>query len=681
MIIVTAGHVDHGKSTLIRALTGMNTDRLPEEKRRGMTIDLGYAFMPLRDGSRLAFIDVPGHEKFINNMLVGVSHARHALLVLACDDGVMPQTREHLQILALLPLHSLTLVLTKRDLVDSDMAEQLVADGLTLLAEYGIEASGFFQVSASETADLASNGVAALKAHILDLAEQESKRAEDASSFRMTLDRAFSVKGAGCVVTGTVISGNVCVGDSLFSSGQKAKLRVRGIHCQGQEAQSAVTGTRVALNLTGVDNHRSPERGDWLSSLPQAEHCSRPVVHIRVFDLLGIEPLVHWQNVHCHHGADHTLGRVSLLNEADAEGFYLAELVLEKPLLLCQDDRIVLRHIGGKQTLGAGRVLALKVPNRKKRTPERVARLQQVARLDNPAHVVALLGQTQALELAEIAWRWQLTDEGLAMLLAQAGLVRLGEFAVATRLLEQEKQQFITLLSEFHQQHPDQLGLGRNRLQRMSHSALPPELANKVLDTLCQEGRMVLRGALLQLAEHRIVLDAEAQHCWQALAPWLAEQTAPVWVTEMGEYLELEPAKLRLLCFQLVQQGFITAVVKDRYLLSEQLCYYASLVRTHVAEHGKLETAEFKDLIGLGRKVSIQLLEFFDRSGFTRRKYRSNSREIRDAELFFSHENWRKNIGVEPTQDCWQPYPDLKSGRLTGDDVLPIEDLGIVENA
>ena len=673
MIMVTAGHVDHGKSTLIRALTGMNTDRLPEEKRRGMTIDLGYAFMPLRDGTRLAFIDVPGHEKFINNMLVGVSHVRHALLVLACDDGVMPQTREHLQILALLPLNSLTLVLTKRDLVDDQTAAKLASEGMALLAEYGIEASGVFEVCANDAGD---SGVETLKQHILEIAEQQSTQAEDASSFRMTLDRAFSVKGAGCVVTGTVISGSVCVGDSLYSSGQKAKLRVRGIHCQGMEVHRALSGTRVALNLTGVDNHRAPARGDWLSSLPQAELCARPVVQIRSF-----EPISHWQNVHCHHGADHTLGRVSLLDEADEQGRYLAEIVLDKPLLLCQDDPIVLRHIGGKQTLGAGRVLALKVPNRKKRTLERVSKLQQLAKLTNPVNVLALLGQTEAFSIDEIHWRWQLTDEGLAAMLAQAGLTRIGAYGLSTQLLEQEKQQFIELLREYHQQHPDQLGLGRNRLQRMSHSLLPNELANKVLDSLCQEGLMVLRGALLQLADHKIVLDSEAQQCWQLLAPWLAQQTSPVWVTEMGEYLELEPAKLRLLCFQLVQQGFITAVVKDRYLLSEQLCHYANLVREHVDTHGKLETAEFKELIGLGRKVSIQLLEFFDRSGFTRRKFRSNSREIRDGELFYSHENWRKNIGVEPTQDCWQPYPDLKSGRLTGDDVLPIEDNSIVENA
>ena len=272
-----------------------------------------------------------------------------------------------------------------------------------------------------------------------------------------------------------------------------------------------------------------------------------------------------------------------------------------------------------------------------------------------PRWIAPLLGQSEAQSIDEIRWRWQLTDEGLAAMLAQAGLTRIGAYGLSTQLLEQEKQQFIELLREYHQQHPDQLGLGRNRLQRMSHSVLPQDLANKVLDSLCQEGLMVLRGALLQLADHKIVLDSEAQQCWQRLAPWLAQQTSPVWVTEMGEYLELEPAKLRLLCFQLVQQGFITAVVKDRYLLSEQLCHYANLVREHVDTHGKLETAEFKDLIGLGRKVSIQLLEFFDRSGFTRRKFRSNSREIRDGELFYSHENWRKNIGVEPTQERLTP--------------------------
>ncbi len=241
MILVTAGHVDHGKTSLIRALTGQNTDRLPEEKRRGMTIDLGYAFMPFADGQRLAFIDVPGHEKFINNMLVGVSHARHALLVLACDDGVMPQTREHLQILAMLPLKSLTLVLTKSDLVERARIDEVAAESEALLCEFALKASGVFSVSASN-----GQGIDSLREHILALASSELQlekacvAADAQQAFRMTMDRAFSVKGAGWVVTGTVISGSANVGDNLYSSGQKDKLRIRGIHCQGQESQTAL---------------------------------------------------------------------------------------------------------------------------------------------------------------------------------------------------------------------------------------------------------------------------------------------------------------------------------------------------------------------------------------------------------------------------------------------------------
>ncbi|QVK22131.1 selenocysteine-specific translation elongation factor [Shewanella dokdonensis] len=260
MIIVTAGHVDHGKTAVIQALTGMNADRLPEEQRRGMTIDLGYAFLPMPDGSRLAFIDVPGHEKFINNMLVGVSHARHALLVIACDDGVMPQTRDHLEILALLPLLSLTLVLTKIDLVEPPRQAQVLNDALLLLQSHGLEAAGVFPVSA-----LTGDGIDDLRQHIYGLSADP---ADEQQLFRMALDRAFTVKGAGCVVTGTLISGQVTVGDALYSSAQQGALRVRAVHAQGQETPSATAGNRVALNLAGTDSNRPPQRGDWLSSIP-----------------------------------------------------------------------------------------------------------------------------------------------------------------------------------------------------------------------------------------------------------------------------------------------------------------------------------------------------------------------------------------------------------------------------
>lgn len=667
MIIVTAGHVDHGKTSVIQALTGMNTDRLPEEQRRGMTIDLGYAFLPMPDGSRLAFIDVPGHEKFINNMLVGVSHARHALLVIACDDGVMPQTREHLEILALLPLQSLTLVLTKIDLVDPQRQAQVLNDVLLLLQSHGLEAAGVFPVSA-----LTGDGIDGLRQHIYTLS---ADAADDRQLFRMALDRAFTVKGAGCVVTGTLISGSVRVGDTLYSSAQKGALRVRAIHAQGQETQATAAGNRVALNLVGTDSHRLPQRGDWLSSIEIPAPSERPVV---VID--AQEPLGHWQSVHCHHGADHTQAHLSLLGEPDPQGRQLAELVLEQPLLLCQNDRIILRHAGGKQTIGAGRVLALSVPNRRKRTPQRLESLWALAQAADVVTALQQLATTAALPVDEVIWRWQLNESGLQQLLVQANLQKIAQWLVAPALLKQESERFINVLAEYHQQAPDQLGVGLSRLLRMCHCTLPDAVAKALVEQLIQEGRLLNRGTMLHLPQHKQQLSAEAQAFWQQLLPWLLSQSGPVWVTDMADALAVDADSIRPFCIQLVQQGYICAIVKDRYMLNFRLCEIADSIREHFRYHDALETAEFKELVGLGRKVAIQLLEFFDRSGFTRRKYRSNSRDIRDGELFRDRGEWRKNIGVEPTRDCWQPHPDLKSGRLTGDDVLPLKDTEIVNN-
>ena len=667
MIIVTAGHVDHGKTSVIQALTGMDADRLPEEKRRGMTIDLGYAFLPLPDGSRLAFIDVPGHEKFINNMLVGVSHARHALLIVACDDGVMPQTRDHLDILALLPLQSLTLVLTKTDLVDAARQADVIRETTQLLQSYGLMAEGVFPVSS-----VSGDGIDALRQHIYTLSADEPSPQQ---LFRMALDRSFTVKGAGCVVTGTLISGEVKIGDTLYSSAQKGGLRVRAIHAQGQETPSAAAGNRVALNLTGTDNNRPPQRGDWLSSIALPEPSDRPVVVVA-----ASQPVGHWQSVHCHHGADHTLAHLSLLGEPGPQGQQLAELVLAQPLQLCQDDRIILRHANGKQTLGAGRVLALSVPNRRKRTPQRLESLWALAQADDAVIALQQLATTAALPVSEVIWRWQLSEPGLQQLLAQAGLQIIAHWLVAPALLDREAERFIEVLAEYHQQAPDQLGVGLSRLLRMCHCSLPEAVAKAVMEQLMQQGRLLNRGTMLHLPQHKQQLSAAALTFWQQLLPWLIQQSGPVWVTDMAEALAADADNIRPLCIQLVQQGYICAILKDRYMLNFRLCEIADTIREHFRYHDALETAEFKDMVGLGRKVAIQLLEFFDRSGFTRRKYRSNSRDIRDGELFRDHGEWRKNIGVEPTQDCWQPHPDLKSGRLTGDDVLPQEDNRIVIN-
>lgn len=243
MIIATAGHVDHGKTTLLQAITGVNADRLPEEKSRGMTIDLGYAYWPQPDGRVLGFIDVPGHEKFLSNMLAGVGGIDHALLVVACDDGVMAQTREHLAILQLTGKPTLTVALTKTDRVDAARVAEVRAQVESTLSELGFDDVAFFATAATENL-----GITELRSHLLQLTERAHPQQQ---RFRLALDRAFTVKGAGLVVTGTALSGEVKIGDTLWLTGANKPMRVRGLHAQNQPVEQAQAGQRIALNIVG----------------------------------------------------------------------------------------------------------------------------------------------------------------------------------------------------------------------------------------------------------------------------------------------------------------------------------------------------------------------------------------------------------------------------------------------
>lgn len=303
MIIATAGHVDHGKTTLLQAITGVNADRLPEEKARGMTIDLGYAYWPQPDGRVLGFIDVPGHEKFLSNMLAGVGGIDHALLVVACDDGVMAQTREHLAILQLTGKPTLTVALTKTDRVAAARVTEVQAEVEQTLRELGFDAAAFFPTAAVDNI-----GIAELRSHLLQLAERPHPQQR---RFRLALDRAFTVKGAGLVVTGTALSGEVRVGDTLWLTGVNTPMRVRGLHAQNQAVEQAHAGQRIALNIVGDAQKEALHRGDWLLSSPPPEPAERVIVELQCHT-----PLSQWQPLHIHHAASHITGRVSLLEAA-----------------------------------------------------------------------------------------------------------------------------------------------------------------------------------------------------------------------------------------------------------------------------------------------------------------------------------------------------------------------------
>ncbi|PVD40708.1 selenocysteinyl-tRNA-specific translation elongation factor SelB [Serratia liquefaciens] len=614
MIIATAGHVDHGKTTLLQAISGINADRLPEEKRRGMTIDLGYAYWPQPDGRVLGFIDVPGHEKFLANMLAGVGGIDHALLVVACDDGVMAQTREHLAILRLSGRPALTVALTKADRVDEARVEEVRQQLDEELTRQGWQQAPVFVTAAPQ-----SQGIDALRAHLLALRPDEHAVTR---RFRLAVDRAFSVKGAGLVVTGTALGGQVAVGDTLWLTGADAPVRVRGLHAQNQPVEQAQAGQRIALNISGDVSKDQVARGDWL--LAQKP----PIAAERILVALDKDlPIKHWQPLHLHHAASHITGRVSLLSDG------LAELILDRPLWLAENDRLVLRDIGARQTLGGARVLSLTTPKRGKRQPEYLAWLAALAQADDDCQVLALHLPKGALDLAAFAWARQLTEKPLAKLLASHELLIAGDRALAQENAQLDQQRLLQVLAEYHQQHADQLGLGRARLRRMAVPQLSEALTFMMIDRLLAAGLLSNTRGWLHLPEHGLAFSAEEQILWARIEPLFGDEAW--WVRDLAAELGEDEAWVRTTLRKAAQLGHVTAVVVDRYYLSQRIEQFAALIRELDETQGSANAADFRDRLGVGRKLAIQVLEFFDRSGFTRRK--GNQHLLRDSGLYTRH--------------------------------------------
>ncbi|MEE6802166.1 selenocysteine-specific translation elongation factor, partial [Escherichia coli O8:H10] len=445
----TAGHVDHGKTTLLEALTGINADRLPEEKKRGMTIDLGYAYWPQPDGRVPGFIDVPGHEKFLANMLAGVGGIDGALLVVACDDGVMAQTREHLAILQLTGNPALTVALTKADRVDEARIAEVEAEVHSVLAEYGYPQATLFTTAATQ-----GLGIEALRAHLLALPERAQT---DEHRFRLAIDRAFSVKGAGLVVTGTALSGSVKVGDTLWLTGVNKPMRVRGLHAQNQPVEQAHAGQRIALNIAGDAEKEAISRGDWLLAEAPPEPVTRLIVALHTH-----APLGQWQPLHIHHAASHVTGRVSLLDDN------LAELVLDTPLWLADNDRLVLRDIAARATLAGARVVTLNPPRRGKRKAEYLAWIAALAEAGDDADALAVHLTRGAVDLPSFAWERQLNAQGLAALTESPHMIQAGDSLISAAVAARWQRKILDTLATYHAQHRDEPGPGRERLRRMA---------------------------------------------------------------------------------------------------------------------------------------------------------------------------------------------------------------------
>lgn len=611
MIIATAGHVDHGKTTLLEAITGVNADRLPEEKKRGMTIDLGYAYWPQADGRVPGFIDVPGHEKFLANMLAGVGGIDHALLVVACDDGVMAQTREHLAILQLTGQTTLTVALTKADRVDEARIAAVQGEVRDTLREYGFTSAAIFITAAT-----AQRGIDELREHLLRLPERAHVEHQ---RFRLAIDRAFTVKGAGLVVTGTALSGEVRTGDTLWLTGINKPMRVRGLHAQNQRVDHAMAGQRIALNISGDAEKESITRGDWLLSEAPSEPSSRVIVALQ-----SHTPLTQWQPLHIHHAASHITGRVSLLTDD------LAELVLDSPLWLADNDRLVLRDISARTTLAGARVVMLDPPRRGKRKTAYLDWLATLAAAQDDASALAAHLIRGAVSLSRFGWARQLSRSGIDALTRNDGLIQSGDSVLSATVAAGWQRKLLDTLATYHEQHKDEPGPGRERLRRM---ALPMEddaLVLTLIERMRESGDIASHHGWLHLPDHKAGFTEEQATIWQRAAPLFADE--PWWVRDLARETGTDEQMMRGVLRQAAQQGLITAIVKDRYYRNDRIVAFASMIRELDQARGSTCAADFRDRLNVGRKLAIQILEYFDRIGFTRR--RGNDHLLRDAQLF-----------------------------------------------
>ena len=611
MIIATAGHVDHGKTTLLQAITGVNADRLPEEKKRGMTIDLGYAYWPQPDGRVLGFIDVPGHEKFLSNMLAGVGGIDHALLVVACDDGVMAQTREHLAILQLTGNPQLTVALTKADRVEEARIDEVRQDVLAALSEYGFKDAALFVTVATE-----GRGIDALRNHLQQIPSREQASHH---RFRLAIDRAFTVKGAGLVVTGTALSGEVHVGDTLWLTGVNKPMRVRGLHAQNQPVEQAHAGQRIALNIAGDAEKDQLNRGDWLLADAPPEPSERIIVSLQTH-----APLTQWQPLHIHHAASHITGRVSLL-END-----LAELVFDSPLWLANNDRLVLRDISARETLAGARVVMLDPPRRGKRKPEYLQWLAALAQTRDDKSALDIHLERGAVDLAAFAWARQLSGEGLRLLTQEPGFIQAGNSLLNAPVAARWQRKVLSTLATYHEQHQDEPGPGRERLRRM---ALPMEddaLVLLLIENMRESGVIASHHGWLHLPEHKAGFTAEQDAVWQKVAALFGDE--PWWVRDLARETNTDEQLMRQVLRHAAQQGMIVAIVKDRYYRNDRIVAFANLIRELDQARGSTCAADFRDRLNVGRKLAIQILEYFNRIGFTRR--RGNDHVLRDAQLF-----------------------------------------------
>ena len=622
MIIATAGHVDHGKTTLVKALTGVDTDRLKEEKLRGMSIEPGFAYADLGTVLPIGFVDVPGHERFVRNMLAGVSAVDFALLVVAADDGPMPQTTEHLAILDLLGVRHGAVALTKIDRVPPQRIAEARAELENVLASTALRNAPVFPVAAPS-----GTGMDVLRHHLasmsLTLQPPQAK-----GNFRLAVDRSFTMAGAGLVVTGAVAAGRIRVGDHVVVAPQGVAARVRAIHVHQRVANEASAGWRCALNLTGTDLRRaSIERGNWVVAPDAHLSTQRCDVRISVLSSRG-KPLAHWTPVHLHCGAATVSARVALLEgEPIAPGSSaLAQLVIDGPVHLLRGDRFILRDQSAQHTIAGGLALDPFGPARGRAKPERLAYLAAMEK-GTPGEALGMLldAQPEGVALDSFALAWNLTEEETSDLMQPFPTVRFSHagtvFILPSGRWQEMRRRVEAALCSFHEERPEAVGPAEAALaEELGMRTLLPAW-RAALKSLKEEGVIEREGISFRLAGHRPRLTDSDAALLERISTLL--RTAGVRALAAGELakaLGMDLAPLLDFLESVSRRGHLVRVSKNRFFLPAAIDRLVDIAATLAREsdRGAFDAAAYRDRSGIGRNVTIEVLEFMDRVRITR---------------------------------------------------------------
>lgn len=614
MIIALAGHVDHGKTSLVRALTGTDPSRLPDERRRGMTIDLGFANTTLPNGATLGFVDVPGHERFLGNMLAGVLSIDAALLVVAADDGPMPQTREHLAILGLTGIADLTVVVTKIDRIGAEDLPPLIDRVRAHVAGFGYPDASVLAVSSQSGAGMD------------ELADYLGRKAADwrprsaEGGFRLSIDRVFSVTGTGVVVTGTAAAGTISLGDRLLLGPAGLGVRVRGIQRHHAQAETAQAGDRCALAITGPRITREAiHRGDWLV----AEHLHHPTQRIDArLRATTDRELAHGARVHAHLGAASLPGRALVLGardlDAEQEGF--VSLRLDQPTMALFGDRVVLRDDSTGRVVAGGTVVDPFAPARRVRRETRAAVLAALAPSDTAQVVEGLLAAEGWVDLTHLA---VMRNSDIPPTQAAADRIVLdGRQVLVSAARRAETEALLTdRLARWHESHPSQPGPTKVMLLSVA-TTLPAPLLEAILQGMIERGLVIRQARALSLPDHRPMLAPADRTLWETVEPRLiAAGTRPPRVRELAQDLAMDPTETEQALVRLERFGLLVRVAPNRFFLPATVVELGNLAADLATgqETTGFTAGMFNQASGIGRNLTIQVLEYLDRIGVTQR--------------------------------------------------------------